>query len=80
MQTNDLNKLVSHYEDLTSVSISQIPSGFIGNSADMKALKTAIDESLIRKIRIDVQKYETLGKSRRWIRRWVKRKYNIVEY
>lgn len=86
MQTNDLNRLVSEYgnlEDLKNLMISPIGRGYgkteLSKEMVLKA-KEAINPEFLKKVRADVEKFQLLGKSRRWIRRWVKRKYNITEY
>lgn len=89
MQTNDLNKLLSNYGGLTldtDCSLSKIPISNLEpctpmlSKEELKANKEPISKELLIKVRSDVSKYELLGKSRRWIRRYIKRKYNIVEY
>lgn len=87
MQSNDLNRLISDYEtheNLKDLLISPIPSQW-GRASEMPIeeilkRKEPINPDLLKIIRKDVNYYQTLGKSRRWIRRYIKRKYNITEY
>lgn len=89
MQSNDLNKLMSNYEGLTldtdcslnNIFISEFsPCGKWPSKEELKDAKKPISKELLTEIRKTVSYYETLGKSRRWIRRYIKRKYNITEY
>lgn len=46
----------------------------------LKATKVPPSAEMLIEVRKTVHYYETLGKSRRWIRRYIKRKFNITEY
>lgn len=83
MQTNDLNRLVSQVENihnLKRVLVSNISNGRTYGKTALLKQKVPIGENLLQKVRKDVERFQTLGKSRRWIRRWIKRKYDIIEY
>lgn len=93
MQSNDLNKLLSSYEGLsfTQIMKDECPSNNIQISElspcrkryskeELKDAKKPISKELLVQVQSDVKKYELFGKSRRWIRRYIKRKYNITEY
>ncbi|MEE6129153.1 hypothetical protein V2E39_17270 [Chryseobacterium arthrosphaerae] len=47
---------------------------------DLGAVKIPPSEQMLAEVKRTVTYYETLGKSRRWIRRYIKRKFNITEY
>lgn len=47
---------------------------------DLGAVKIPPSEQMLAEVKRTVSYYETLGKSRRWIRRYIKRKFNITEY
>ncbi|GAA4156748.1 hypothetical protein GCM10022217_16070 [Chryseobacterium ginsenosidimutans] len=93
MQTNDLNVLTGSWniQDLVNpklminnIRMSSYPtSGKFVSKEDfekLKSLKVPVSKELMIEVRKTVSHYETLGKSRRWIRRYIKRKYNIQEY
>ncbi|PTT24205.1 hypothetical protein DBR28_18575 [Chryseobacterium sp. HMWF028] len=91
MQSNDLNKLLAinpeggdvaqMLNNLNDVYVSVLPrSGKTVSVEELKSIKQHISQDLLRKVRSDVEKFQKLGKSRRWIRRYIKRKYNIEEY
>lgn len=89
MQSNDLNKLMSNYEGLTldtdcslnNIFISEFsPCGKLPSKEELRDAKKPISKELFIQVQSDVKKYELFGKSRRWIRRYIKRKYNITEY
>ncbi len=93
MQTQDLNVLTGSWniEDLknpysliNNVRMSPLPfNGRLVTKEDFektKKVKIPIPQKTLIEVRKTVSRYETLGKSRRWIRRYIKRKYNIVEY
>lgn len=91
MQSNDLSKFLAinpeggdvaqFYKNLNDVYVSIPPrSGKTASVEELKSLKQPISQDLLRKVRSDVEKFQQLGKSRRWIRRYIKRKYNITEY
>lgn len=46
----------------------------------LQELKVPLSKEKVKEIQAVVSKYENLGKSRRWIRRYIKRKFNISEY
>ncbi|UKB81244.1 hypothetical protein [Chryseobacterium sp. MEBOG07] len=94
MQCNDLNILaignwnVCDFQNpeslLSKIRMSPVYSiGKLVTEEEIKALsetKIPPSEALLTEVRKTVSYYENLGKSRRWIRRYVKRKFNIVEY
>ncbi|ROH98306.1 hypothetical protein EGI16_21755 [Chryseobacterium sp. G0240] len=91
MQSNDLNKLLSispeggcvneMFKKLNEIYISNYRrSGKTVSVEELKSLKKQISQDLLIKVRADVNKYQKLDKSRRWIRRYIKRKYDIEEY
>lgn len=83
MQSQDLTKLISDYaKEEFSPNIFQcaVYNNFAEIKEMAKKLSTPMSEEMKLSIRNDVLKYENLGKSRRWIRRYIKRKYNIIEY
>lgn len=49
-------------------------------SFDWDDVKVPPSEQMLAEVKRTVSYYETLGKSRRWIRRYIKRKFNITEY
>ncbi|WBV60262.1 hypothetical protein PFY12_14635 [Chryseobacterium camelliae] len=88
MQSNDLNHLLSSYEGLSfedclskNIMVSEFsPCGKLPTKKELKETKTPISEQMMIEVRETVSYYENLGKSRRWIRRYIKRKFNITEY
>lgn len=91
MQSNDLNKLLAIYPEggnveeminkLNDVYVSVLPrSGKTVSVEELKSIKAPISQEFLRKVRSEVEKFQKLGRSRRWIRRYIKRKYNIEEY
>lgn len=93
MQSNDLNVLTSQWsiEDLKNrnsaiknIYYSSLPrSGKCVTAKEIEnaaKVKIPVPEEVLIQVRKTVAKYEQLGKSRRWIRRYIKRKFNIVEY
>lgn len=95
MQSNDLNIFLAsgnwnvddfqNPESLIS-KIRMSPVHRIGTLVTEEDIKTLSEtkippsEELLTEVRKAVSYYENLGKSRRWIRRYIKRKFNIVEY
>lgn len=80
MQTNDLNRLIGTEGDVLEAlkvlqfeMIKPTKEEVIKNSQNINPI-------FLKKVRADVERFQILGKSRRWIKRWVKRKYNITEY
>ena len=47
---------------------------------DWADVKIPPSEQMLAEVKKTVSYYETLGKSRRWIHRYIKRKFNITEY
>lgn len=93
MQSNDLNVLTSQWkvEDLqnphssiNNVYYSPLPTnGRCVTKEELekaKAIKIPVPKEVLIQVRQTVEKYTQLGKSRRWIRRYIKRKFNISEY
>jgi len=93
MQSQDLNVLTGSWDiqDLknpqsmiNSIRMSVLPStGRPVTQDDIKKaakVKIPIPEEMLIEVRKTIHHYETLGKSRRWIRRYIKRKFNITEY
>lgn len=93
MQSNDLNILAGSWDiqDLkdpfsmiNNIRISELPSnGRLVTKEDInkaKEVKIHVPQEMLIEVRKTVSYYENLGKSRRWIRRYIKRKYNITEY
>lgn len=85
MQANDLNRLIGQYDNLDDIkNILISPGRTKGKEQLTKEMllkaKETINPILLQKVRMDVEYYQKLGKSRRWIKRWIKRKYNITEY
>ena len=84
MQTNDLNKLLSQYGDsegLKDIMFSNLnDSPELISKEEIQKLKETINPLFLQNVRSVVKEFENLGKSRRWIRRYVKRKFNITEY
>ena len=79
MQTNDYNKMISgNFEDPLFVSEMRDEDDF--SKENLQENKKEIDPELLKCIKRDVSKYSELGKSRRWIKRWIARKYNISTY
>nr|WP_315026048.1 hypothetical protein [uncultured Chryseobacterium sp.] len=65
-------------EEVLSLRAGQI----INESAsfDWADVKIPPSEQMLAEVKRTVTYYETLGKSRRWICRYIKRKFNITEY
>ncbi|WP_313214210.1 hypothetical protein [Soonwooa sp.] len=82
MQSNDLNRLIGNYEDydLNTLKASFFDTTSKPTDEELRKTAKAINPELLKTIRIDVERFQQLGKPRRWIKRWVKRKYNITEY
>jgi len=93
MQSHDLNVMTGSWDiqDLknpnsliSNIGMSTLPSnGRLVNAEDIeqaKKTKVPVPKELLLEVHRTVSHYETLGKSRRWIRRYIKRKFNIVEY
>jgi hypothetical protein len=94
MQSNDLKILSTgnwNVEDfanpdtlLSKIRISPCQTfGRIVTKEEILSLKTGKrppSAELLYEVRKTVSYYETLGKTRRWIRRYIKRKFNITEY
>lgn len=94
MQSNDLNILSTANWDLQDFQnpqslISKIkvsPFQKIGrviteeNVEKLKSTKVPPSAEMLSEVQKTVRYYQTLVKSRRWIRRYVKRKFNITEY
>ncbi len=83
MQSQDLTKLISDYakKDFTpNIFQCEVYQDLTEIKEKAKTLSVPMSEEMKRSISNDVSKYENLGKSRRWIRRYIKRKYNIIEY
>ncbi|KUJ56430.1 hypothetical protein [Chryseobacterium aquaticum] len=85
MQSNDLSGLLS-LQDLSGKDFFISPFESSGNTGlkqrinELKELKIPLSKEKATEIQNVVSKYENLGKSRRWIRRYIKRKFNITEY
>ncbi|HAO29167.1 MAG TPA: hypothetical protein DCQ68_18950 [Chryseobacterium indologenes] len=94
MQTNDLNIVSTDnwsVEDfanpdslLSRIRLSPVQTfGRIVTEEEILALSVKIippSKQVLAEVKRTVAYYETLGKSRRWIRRYIKRKFNITEY
>lgn len=81
MQTNDFNRLIGTEGDaLEGLRISQFLANFQPTKEELKAAAQTINPMFLKTVRADVEKFQKLGKPRRWIRRYIKRKYNITEY
>lgn len=94
MQSNDLNILSTlnwNPEDfvnpeslLSKIRVSSVQNfGKIVTKEEILALKyvkVPPSKEMLAEVKKTVSYYETLGKSRRWIRRYIKRKFNITEY
>jgi hypothetical protein len=93
MQSNDLNVMTGSWDiqDLknpnsmiNNIRMSTLPSnGRLVSAEDIeevKKTKVPVSKEVLLEVHKTVSHYETLGKSRRWIRRYIKRKFNIVEY
>lgn len=79
MQANDFNKMISGKDD-DPLFLSEMNSNEVFSKTKLQENKKEIDPELLKEIRGHVSKYADLGKSRRWIKRWVARKYNISTY
>lgn len=90
MQTNDLNKMLSTKICLEDFTENQFQNeiyatefnavGLIPTKKELKQNKKPISEKVLQEVRKIAEYYQTLGKSRRWIKRYIKRKFNITEY
>lgn len=47
---------------------------------DLRNVKVPPSKQMLDEVKSKVSYYELLGKSRRWIRRYIKRKFNITEF
>lgn len=77
------------FKKLTEQSIADLEKGGLrelivsGNSAITKEQfeekAKEIPQGKLKEINSHVERFKDMGKSRRWIKRWVKRKYSITE-
>lgn len=82
MQSNDLSSMLSLQDcSMRDFYVSPFePCNGMPSKEKLQELKVPLSKEKVIEIQNVVSKYETLGKSRRWIRRYIKRKFNITEY
>ncbi|AZA91164.1 Uncharacterised protein [Chryseobacterium nakagawai] len=72
-----LGRIVTE-EDILSLRAGQMINE--SETFDWADVKIPPSKEMLAEVKRTVSYYETLGKSRRWIRRYIKRKFNITEY
>lgn len=79
--TNSFCELTGNTETLLhSITFNNGDPVYALRDLEEMAKKISFPTNILQKARVDAFKFGGMGKKRRWIRRYIKRKYGIKEY